>query len=145
MERYPLKEIKELQNELVRNNFIHKDFKNIMNYSQGFILRVVLESEDTGEKVFQKDLEKILNIRKSTLSGILDTMEKNKIIKRVQDLTSRGNIVELSDEMKNGKGELLEKIKKVEETLTTGISEEDLDAFFRVIDSMKKNIGKEEN
>jgi len=145
MERYPLKEIKELQNEIMRNNFINRDFKKIMNYSQGFILRVVLESEDTGEKVYQKDLEKILNIRKSTLSGILDTMEKNKIIKRVPDLTSRGNIIELSDEMKKCKEELLEKIKKVEENLTTGISEEDLEAFFRVIDGMKKNIGKEEN
>ncbi len=144
MERYPLKEIKELQNEITRTSFVNKDFKKVMNYSQGFILRVVLESENIEERVYQKDLEKILNIRKSTLSGILDTMEKNKIIKRVPDLTSRGNIVELSDEMKKGRGELLEKIKKVEETLITGISEEDLDAFFRVIDGMKKNIGKEE-
>ncbi len=145
MERYPLKEIKELQNEITRNSFVSKDFKKIMNYSQGFILRVVLESENIEERVYQKDLEKILNIRKSTLSGILDTMEKNKIIKRVPDLVTRGNIIELSDEMKKCKEELLERIKKVEENLTNGISEEDLDAFFRVIDRMKKNIGKEEN
>ncbi len=145
MKRYPLKEIKELQNEILRKNIINKDFKKILNYSQGFILRVVLESEETDEKVYQKDLEKILNIRKSTLSGILDTMEKNKIIKRVPDSSKRGNIIELSDEMKKCKSELLIKIKKVEETLTTGIDKEDLDAFFRVIDRMKKNIGKEEN
>ncbi len=145
MERYPLKEIKELQNEITRNSFVNKDFKKIMNYSQGFILRVVLESENIEERVYQKDLEKILNIRKSTLSGILDTMEKNKIIKRVPDLVTRGNIIELSDEMKKCKEELLERIKKVEENLTNGISEEDLDAFFRVIDRMKENIGKEEN
>ena len=36
-----------------------------------------------GDIIFQRDIEKLIESRRSTTSGILDTMEKNKLLRRV--------------------------------------------------------------
>ena len=48
------------------------------------ILEYILEHKN-GE-IFQKDLEDILNLRRATVSGVLQTMERNNLIKRVSYL-----------------------------------------------------------
>ena len=45
------------------------------------ILEYILKHID--EDVYQKDLEKILSLRRATVSGVLKTMEKNNLIQRV--------------------------------------------------------------
>ena len=41
--------------------------------------------DNNKKEIFQKDLEDILHLRRATVSGVLQTMEKNKLIQRVTD------------------------------------------------------------
>lgn len=145
MERYPFKEIKSLHNEIVRKKDVLnvKELK-IPNYTQVQILKYLIVHE--GEEVYQKDFENFLNIRKSTISGILDTMEKNKIIKRASSKTDgRGKIIILSKAAKNLHEEIIEKFDAIERELIEGIAQSDLDVFFKVIDQMRQNLSKKGN
>ena len=91
--------------------------------------------------VYQKDIEKKLGLRKSTISGILSTMIKNGIITRTESTTDlRSKEIRLSD-----KGlELDKKIKKkaieFENLLQNNIDPKDLEIFYKVTNQIQKNL-----
>lgn len=141
MEKLPLKMIKELQQEIIKKYSILSfgNFK-ISNPTQCEIFKILIESEMRKKTIYQKDLENLLNIRKSTISGILETMEKNRIIIRV--LSNKGKIVKLSDEALQHKEVVANLLKKLEKELSEGISKEELEIFNKVIEKMKENLNK---
>ncbi len=58
----------------------------------------VLMTIRDNDKCNQKDVEKVICCNKSTLSSILDTMEKNGLIKRVEDSNDyRKKILQLTE------------------------------------------------
>lgn len=145
MPKYPLKEMKELLNEIARNHkVIEVSGKKIGNFTQLVIIKYLVMHDK--ETVYQKDFETVLNIRKSTISGILDTMEKNKIIKRTtKDEKGCGKIVSLSQEAQKYQKEVLKKIMEVENLIIKDIDEKDLETFYKVLTQMKENLKKEGN
>lgn len=54
-----------------------------MTPTQMQIIEYILEHD--GSCVYQKDLENVLKLRRATVSGVLQTMEKNDFIERVID------------------------------------------------------------
>lgn len=114
-----------------------------INVTQIHIIKYLLDNKDC--EVYQKDFETLLNIRKSTISGILSTMEKNKIIKRLPAESGKGKLIELTPEVLKLGREVISKLKALEDELVEGISEEDMEAFYRVIDKMTENIKKKGN
>ena len=103
------------------------------------IMHYLIENND--RDIYQRDLEKILNLRRSTISGILKTMEKHNIIIRSDSkIDSRSKKIELSSKTK----EIYEKSKKVFDSvdflLCKNISSNDLNIFFNVISKMKENL-----
>ncbi len=143
MKKYPLMELKDLLNVAFKENHFSdiEEFK-IFNYTQFQIAKYIVDHY--GEEIYQKDFEAALHIRKSTISGILDTMEKNRIIVRLSSETDgRGKIIRFSPDYERCKIEMLKKARMLEEQIVQGISEDELDAFYKVIDKMKKNIEKE--
>lgn len=144
MKKLPLREIKDLQNNVLRKYSVLSfgEFK-ISNVTQCEIIKNVIDYDMNGQILYQKDLEDILNIRKSTISGILETMEKNKIIIRVP--SNEGKIVRLSEYAESKKEVVFNLLRTVENELVEGIEEEELEVFFKVIDKMKENINKKGN
>lgn len=144
MERFALKSIKDLENEILKKNKMNflGNIKAI-NVTQIHIIKYLLDNKDC--EVYQKDFETLLNIRKSTISGILSTMEKNKIIKRLPAESGKGKLIELTPEVLKLGREVISKLKDLEDELVEGISEEDMEAFYRVIDKMTENIKKKGN
>ena len=69
--------------------------------------------DHNGQKVYQKDLENVLSLRRATVSGVLKTMEKNKLIKRTVD-TNDTRVKEIILE-ERAKKIFLIKQKKMEE------------------------------
>lgn len=93
------------------------------------------------KEVFQRDLESILQLRRATVSGVLQTMEKNELIERVTDVEdTRTKKIILNKKAKEIFDKNEKKMKEVEKILTTGISKEDLEVFSKVIQTMKKNL-----
>lgn len=139
MANYPLKEIKELQNEILKNTHLFKQCKlKIQNLTQFEIVKYLYDNKN--KIILQKEFEEILHIRKSTISGIMETMEKNNIIKRTHDNNIRGKTVKLTDNIIKEMNLVIEEFAKIEESLIEGISSKDLDTFYKVITKMKHNL-----
>lgn len=136
-----LYEIKELDKLAFRKfvNFDYEKLKKLPTPTQMQIINCIKDSKEGF--VYQKDLEKMLKLRRATISGVLKTMEKNEIISRVvSDGDVRAKKVVLNDKAKNifKCGE--RKLEKLDMVLKNDINEEDLNVFFRVIKKMRENI-----
>lgn len=116
--------------------------KNIPTRSQIEIMHYILEH--INEDVYQRDLEKVLNLRRATISGILGTMEKYGYIDRTIDKNdTRTKKIKLSSKAKENYLKGMEYLESVQKVLLKDISEDDLKVFNKVIDKMHKNL--EEN
>lgn len=93
--------------------------------------------------VYQKDIEKSLNLSRATISGILSTMEKNNIISRcVSERDLRSKEIVLNEDIKKIFDSKKVIIQNLENIIISGISKKDIDVFFSVIDKMNNNIDK---
>lgn len=91
--------------------------------------------------IYQNEIEKEIGARRSTISGILQTMEKNELIKRCDSLDdARKKEVSLTIKSIKKHDELEKKVVIFEKELLKGISCEEKEIFFRVIDKLKENL-----
>lgn len=100
---------------------------------------MVLEGKD--KDIFQKDFEKGLDLKRSSISLMLNNMEKNDLIKRVPvSEDARLKKIVLTEKSL----ELYEKISKaidtVENKLSNNITEEELKVFYNVLDKIRNNL-----
>lgn len=93
------------------------------------------------KKIYQKDLEELFNMRRSTISGILKTMEKNDLINRIDSPNdARIKQIILTDHSKKIWSTMKKQSDIYEKKLEKNISKEDLQIFYKVIDQIKENI-----
>lgn len=120
---------------------VDKSFGNKITHTQLFLLNYINMCNEKGEMAFQKDIEHIFEIRRSTVSELLNTMEKNGFIKRVDsDRESKLKQIVLDTD-----GTLLVKefkthIKEIHNQIIKNISKEDLEIFSNVIKKIKENV-----
>lgn len=141
MERKVAFEIKRLDNLINRKILKYLKKENIKNIShvQAEILRYLYVNRDN--TVYQSDIEKEADIRRSTVSGILKTMEKNGLIKRIDSKKdTRKKEVALTNLSVKRHNEMNIKVKKFEKELLNGISLEEKKVFFKVIDKLADNL-----
>ena len=93
------------------------------------------------EGVMQKDIEQAFTIRKSTASRILKLMEKNGVIERHGvDYDARLKRIVLTPKAMKHHKMMNEHAKELEQRITAGVSEEDLQVLFKVLAVMQKNL-----
>lgn len=103
------------------------------------ILKYLYQNRD--KTVYQSDIERKIGVRRSTISGILKTMEKMDFIKRVDsDVDARKKEIFLTNKSIDKYKEMEKKVTEFETLLTNGISYEELNVFFSVIDKLKENL-----
>lgn len=91
--------------------------------------------------IFQKDLEQEFNIRRSTASKILSLMEKNGLIKRESvPYDARLKKITLTDKAIEVQNKIDENFEKLEITMRRGISDDELNTFFNVLDKICDNL-----
>lgn len=92
------------------------------------------------ETIYQKDLETVLSLRRATVSGVLQTMEKNHLIKRITDEEdSRQKRIILHENAKKCFKMRVKKAKEIEDMLTKDISKEEQIEFMKILKKMQKN------
>ena len=108
--------------------------------SQGrSLLFLLAQTED----VFQKDIDEEYSIRPSTATELLKQMEKNGLILRQPvPYDNRLKRIVLTDKALTYRQQVVEDLTALEETLVSGISEEDLEVFFNVIEKMMDNLSE---
>ena len=93
------------------------------------------------DEVYQRDLEKVFSLKRATISGVLQTMEKNGLISRVVDETdTRKKKILLQEKTKEIFLQGKAKIEEIEQILLQNISEEELENFWKTLNQMKKNM-----
>lgn len=132
-------EIKLLDNLISRRIIESENGSKKLSHVQASILRYLYQNQN--KVIYQNELENLLNVRRSTISGILKTMEKNNFIKRVDSRNdARKKEIILTNYSLEKSKEMKKKVTQFETLLTSGISYEELDVFFKVIDKIKENI-----
>ncbi len=147
-----LYQIKSLEKMIIRNLIIEEridegELEHLQRSTptQMQIIEYILEHEKDGA-VHQKDLEHILNLRRATVSGVLQTMERNQLIKRVTNSEdTRTKKIILNEKAKEMFSKHKKKIDELEKVVIKGISKQELETFSRVLEIMKQNIQNENN
>ena len=113
--------------------------KDDLTLVQAHTLRYLDEHND--EDVFQRDIEKVLNVRRSTCTEILNVLERDGYIERHSVKSDkRLKKLVLTAKAKELHLTISKNVEHLEALLKQDISEEELDIFFNVIDKMKQNI-----
>lgn len=93
------------------------------------------------EEVMGRDLEKEFNLSRATVSDVLNTMEKHKIITRVvSNIDTRSKVIILNDEYKEIHKKINNELIKIKEIITNDISNDEIVLFNNIINKMKINI-----
>jgi DNA-binding MarR family transcriptional regulator len=105
------------------------------------ILMFLYHCEKNSKKVFARDIEDEFRIRRSSVSSVLQNLEKNGLIERKQCLSDgRLKQVVLTDIGHETVAKHIDTMSKFEEKITAGISEEESAVFFTVMEKIHKNI-----
>lgn len=142
-EKMVIYKIKNLDKLIIRNTFCDSitELSNgkIPTPTQMQIMKYILKSKD--KSVYQKDLEDVLNLRRATVSGVLQTMEKNGLIDRViSDNDARSKTIILNENTKKLFAKNEKRIKELESIITNNINNSELIIFLKVLDKMSENI-----
>lgn len=108
--------------------------------NQIFILGYVFKNQNKKD-ILQRDILEILDIRRSTTTEILQVMEREDLIKRV----AVSNDKRLKKIILSSKGQeyvkQYEKIfRKIENVLLEGITKEEQEEFFKVLEKIRNNL-----
>ncbi len=134
-----LLEIKKFQGLIIKELFSNE--ANIISTTQFLIIRYLIKNKD--KDIYQKDIEKKLNLTRATTSSVLGTMEKNGLIKRVSSkLDTRTKVIKIEDCaikcFKDGE----KKVRELEKCARENLSEEEITSFITILNKMKDNISR---
>ncbi len=146
MEKMMIGEIKALNNLIKRMMVSHhlkcKAPKDITGQQMNVIM-FLKHSYSEGKEVFQRDVECNLNIRSSTATGILKTLEKNGYIERVSvPSDARLKKLVLTEKSYAMFEQIDPFIKAINTKITEGLTEEEIEQFFCITEKLKQNIDK---
>ena len=114
------------------------DFKRMFNMTQFHIIMFLIKSD---KDVNQKDLEIETGLKKASITGIIDTLSEKGFVERVKaEDDRRKNYIRLTQKSLDLKKEIEHNVKEINEIMTKGISQEELNHFYDVIERIKENI-----
>ena len=109
----------------------------------GWIIRYLYENRE--QDIFQKDIEQRFAVGRSTVTNLLQLMEKKGFVRREsvkQD--ARLKKVILTEKGITSQESFEDIVEHIEEELSEGISEEELHIFYNVLDQINQNVKKYE-
>ncbi|MBQ8740876.1 MAG: MarR family transcriptional regulator [Clostridia bacterium] len=105
----------------------------------GWAIRYFYENRD--KDIFQRDFEARFSIRRSTATNMLKLMEKNGLITREPvAYDARLKKIVLTEKAIEIHKKATKNIEMIESTLKKGITEEELNSFYSVVDKIKANL-----
>ena len=113
--------------------------KENLSKIQNWIIRYLYDHRD--QDIYQKDIEAVFHIARSTATGILQGLEKQGyLIRKASSRDARLKHLQLTQKAITLQEDVLHKIEQTEERLIQEISAEELETFQRVLDQMQKNL-----
>lgn len=134
-------EVRTLDNMIYRQLLAYEARRGIdeVTVMHGWIIGYMYDRKD--KEIFQKDIEAAFSIARSTVTGILKLMEKKGYIYRESvERDARLKRLVLTDRGRELHEGTMRNIKMLEARVREGISPQELETFFRVIELMKANL-----
>lgn len=129
-----------LSHEMKRNHPIDKVIQDDLTIMQKHILKFIL-LETMHRDLYQKDIEEEFQIRKSTVTGYVQLMEKNGYLTRESDKDdARKKRLVPTQKAEGLRQAILEDIKINEKMMAEGISEEDVTTCKYVLYHVLQNL-----
>ena len=108
----------------------------------GWIIRYLYTNQD--KDVFQKDIEQYFSIGRSTVTNIIQLMERKGYIARESvEHDARLKKVVLTEKGIRNQEMLEDLVESLDTRLVDGITEEELSVFYSVIEKLKRNLTKQ--
>lgn len=105
-----------------------------------FAIVSYIARESAERDIFQKDLEQKFDIRKSTVTGILNTMERDGLlIRETVPYDARLRKMLLTDKALQAKKNSEQVIDTVETQLSKGLTQEEITTFLNILEKISKN------
>jgi DNA-binding MarR family transcriptional regulator len=126
-------------NQVLTDSDTTSDSGQNLTIMQSHIIGFIYEHENYS--ISQKDLEREYSRRRSTITGILKLMEKNEYITReYSKIDARVKIVTLTDKAIELHQQIVSKIETFNESLENGLTPEEIDTFYSIMDKVRKNL-----
>ena len=111
--------------------------------NHGRIIGFIFANRD--RDIFQRDIEKAFNIRRSTATNVLKLMEKNELIRREGvDYDARLKKIVLTKKAFDIQKTICDDFESLEKKLVEGVSQTDLEIFFKVLDKINENMKEDD-
>ncbi|WP_138750783.1 MarR family winged helix-turn-helix transcriptional regulator [Paenibacillus sinopodophylli] len=115
------------------------DGENGLTGMQGWIIAYLRANGNRA--VFQRDIEKDFNIRRATVTGVLQLMERNGLLLREPvEHDARLKKLTLTSKADKLHERAVQRFEEFENHLRRGLNEEDLAMFFEIAERLKNNL-----
>lgn len=105
----------------------------------GYILQYIVASENSGKDIYQKDLETHMEVGKSSITAVLNIMEKNGYIERKSvKHDARLKKIIATEKGKEVAAVLTDSIKEAEKLVLSDFSEEEKEMFYSLLERVRK-------
>lgn len=105
---------------------------------QGLILIYISQAEND---VYQRDIEKFFNIRRSTATGLINSLEeKGYILRESVASDARLKKLVLTDKAKDTVHIIDDQVEQLEEKILKGIDKKEIEQFRNIIERMTRNL-----
>ncbi len=139
------KAIRSLDNLIMRRFDRDRPDREVLERITGtnrWVIAYLVEQERAGREVCQRDLDEAFGVTRSTVSKVLDLMERKGLIERtsvsrdarLKKLTLLPKAWALSEQMHDY-------AEGVEQELARGFSPEEIENLFNYIDRIRENLG----
>ncbi len=104
-------------------------------------MEIILFAQNCDGGVFQKDIEKYFDVKRSTVSLLLNNMEKKQLITRVAVKDdARLKKITLTQKARELANSVHDELLGFEEMLSVGITQEEFETLVIVFEKIRKNL-----
>ncbi len=138
-------ELRRLTNHVRRKLMTFKGDKNNKRQTSSHYYIINYIASKGNEDVFQRDIDQRFSLRRPTTTEILKLMERNGLVtKKSVENDLRLKKVVLTKKAKNIGQEFEVFLEDMETQMAKGITDEQMDVFFEVVEKMRLNLENED-
>lgn len=109
----------------------------------GWIIGFIADHQD--KDIFQRDIEEMFSIRRSTVSSMLQLMEKKGLVTRESvGYDARLKKLSLTPKAWEIHKQMVKNLRDNEQKLCKGLTEEEISVFFSVLEKIRSNVEEAE-
>ncbi|MBO4494392.1 MAG: MarR family transcriptional regulator [Clostridiales bacterium] len=110
---------------------------------QAHVMGYLNMQHELGNVVYQKDIEQVFHIQRSTATGILKLLEQRGSIRREsEEKDARMKRILVTEQARATKKRVDKTIEGVEKQLVQGLSKEEIKTYIELTEKMRRNLEK---